>query len=399
MNILFLTIVYPENDSNLYTDLMQEFVKKGHEVYVVTSRERRYRKITSIDVENGITVLRVKSLNLQKTNILEKGLGTLLIEQQYISAIKQYYKDKSFDLVIYSTPPVTFARVINYCKKVYKSRTYLLLKDIFPQNAVDLELIKKNSLIYKYFRSKERKLYRLSDYIGCMSPKNVEYLLRNNPELSIEKTEVCPNSIIPKSQNTITYESKCIIRNKYKLPIDKLLLLYGGNLGKPQGINFLLDILISNKDNIDVFFLIVGAGTEYALLEQSIEHNGIQNVKLIEMLPKNEYEELVQASDVGLIFLDKRFTIPNFPSRLLSYMEYSLPVIAATDVNTDIGSIIEQGKFGFWCESGDISEFNTLLRKVLNNEQLNAMRINSRRFLDENYTCATSVDIILQHFL
>ena len=399
MNILFLTIVYPENDTNLYSDLMQEFVKKGHEVYVVTSRERRCRKNTSLDLERGVNILRVKSLNLQKTNIFEKGLATILIDQQYISAIKKYYKDIPFDLVMYSTPPVTFARVINYCKKVYKARTYLLLKDIFPQNAVDLNLIKESSLIYKYFRSKEKKLYGLSDYIGCMSPKNVEYLLRNNPELSIEKTEVCPNSITPKCLNGITYESKCNIRNKNGLPTDRLLLLYGGNLGKPQGINFLLDILISNKHNIDVFFLIVGAGTEYALLERSIEQNGIENVKLIEMLPKNGYEELVQASDVGLIFLDKRFTIPNFPSRLLSYMEYSLPVIAATDVNTDIGPIIEQGKFGFWCQSGDINGFNSLLRKVLNNEQLSAMRINSRRFLDENYTCATSVDIILQHFL
>lgn len=395
MNILFLTIVYPVNETNLYTDLMQEFIEGGHNVYVITSTERRYKKSTSIGIERRVTVLRLKTLNLQKTNLLEKGLATLLLEYQYISAIKKYYGNISFDLVIYSTPPVTFARVINYCKEVYKANTYLLLKDIFPQNAVDLGLVRKDSLLYKYFRNKEKKLYRLSDFIGCMSPKNVEYLIKHNANLACEKIEVCPNSIIPKPLNPINNDLKRSIRNKYGIPTDRLLLLYGGNLGKPQGIDFILEVLTSNKDNINVFFLIVGSGTEYASLERSIKENDISNVKLIGMLPKNEYDALVQVSDIGLIFLDKRFTIPNFPSRLLSYMEYSLPVIAATDINTDIGAIIEQGKFGFWCESGDIDGFNTILNKILNYKDINQMRINSRKYLEDNYSAKCSYQIIV----
>jgi len=37
-----------------------------------------------------------------------------------------------------------------------------------------------------------------------------------------------------------------------------------------------------------------------------------------------------------MIFLDYRFQIPNFPSRLLSYMAAGMPVIVATDPNTDM---------------------------------------------------------------
>ena len=59
---------------------------------------------------------------------------------------------------------------------------------------------------------------------------------------------------------------------------------------------------------------------------------------------------LANSCDVGLIFLDKRFTIPNFPSRLLSYMQASMPVLAATDVNTDIGKVIEEGESDIGCE-------------------------------------------------
>ena len=51
-------------------------------------------------------------------------------------------------------------------------------------------------LLYMFFRAKEKKLYALSDYIGCMSPANVEYVLRQNPEISADRVEVAPNSLI-----------------------------------------------------------------------------------------------------------------------------------------------------------------------------------------------------------
>ena len=74
-------------------------------------------------------------------------------------------------------------------------RHYLLLKDIFPQNAVDLGMFSKGGLLYRMFRKKEERLYQLSDYIGCMSPANVDYILRHNREVDIHRVEVCPNSI------------------------------------------------------------------------------------------------------------------------------------------------------------------------------------------------------------
>ena len=49
------------------------------------------------------------------------------------------------------------------------------------------------SILYHYFRKKEKKLYQISDYIGCMSKANVEYILKHNPEIKQERVEVCPN--------------------------------------------------------------------------------------------------------------------------------------------------------------------------------------------------------------
>lgn len=399
MNILFLSIGRLNNieDKGLYTDLLRTFRDNGHQVYVACPREKRLDQETEYSDENGVKFLRIRIGNLTKTNIIEKGISTLRIEGQFLKAIQKYMKNVKFDLVIYSTPPITFERVITYIKKRDNAKSYLLLKDIFPQNAVDLKMFSKNSIIYKFFKRKEKKLYKVSDYIGCMSPANVEFILKNNPEVNTEIIEVCPNSIEPvfiSSEEQDTIE----VRKRYNIPIDKVIYIYGGNLGKPQGVDFLIDCLKSNLNNDKVYFIIAGSGTEFNKLKSFFSNNEIDNAQLFEQLPKEDYEILANSCDVGLIFLDKRFTIPNFPSRLLSYMQASMPVLAATDANTDIGGIIEKGQFGYWCESKDVTEFNEQLLKFANEFERKRMGTNARLYLENNYTAKHSYEIIMKHF-
>ncbi len=183
MNILFLTMskMLTLEKRGIYTDLMRKFRNEGHNVYIVTPTERRDGRKTYVIEEKGVKILSVRTLNVQKTNVIEKGIGQLSIEFLYKRAIKRYFKGVNFDLILYSTPPITFPKVIEYAKKTNPSaKTYLLLKDIFPQNAVDMGMLPKRGLkgvLYKFFRAKEKKLYALSDYIGCMSPANVELVL------------------------------------------------------------------------------------------------------------------------------------------------------------------------------------------------------------------------------
>lgn len=401
MNVLFLTITqFPSiNSRGIYTDLMREFRKQGHNVFVVNPIERKYKLPTSLRKSDGVTILNVRTFNLQKTNIIEKGIGTLAIENQFYKAIKNYLSEIQFDLILYSTPPITFTKVIRNIKKKDNSKSYLLLKDIFPQNAVDIGLMKKGSLLHKFFERKEKKLYEVSDFIGCMSPANINFILTNNKQIQSNKLEVCPNSIELTTLNP-NIHAKEEVKYNYNIDPQSTIFIYGGNLGKPQGIDFLLEVLNSNNGKNDRFFFIVGNGTEYKKINNWFKQNNFSNAKLIEYLPKKEYDNLVQACDVGLIFLDPRFTIPNYPSRLLSYLEYKMPVLMAIDKNTDIGKIAEDNNYGFWTESGNLKEFNLLLDKFCNNKSLiEEMGENGYRFLENNYTVRISYDKIMKHFI
>lgn len=394
MNILFLTlhVISSINERGIYTDLLRKFRQEGHSVSIVTPVERRLNKNTNLKQEDNVNILQVRTLNIQKTNVVEKGLGTLAIEYQYLSAIKKHLSDMKFDLVLYSTPPITFAKVVRYIKKRDNAFSYLLLKDIFPQNAVDMKMIKKGGLMHRFFEHKERKLYALSDVIGCMSPANVEFLLNHNPQINAEKVEENPNSIEP-VEISYTEQEKKEIRNKYGVPTDKTVLVYGGNLGRPQGLNFLLETIQATNDE-RAFFLVVGDGTDYKRIKAWFDLNQPQNALLLQSLSKLDYDKLLTACDIGMIFLDKDFLIPNFPSRLLSYLEMNLPVLAATDPNTDIGDIVENNGCGFKVLAGNQDEMQSKLKRLLNSD-LTAMGQKSKSLLQKHYTVDRSYKLIM----
>lgn len=403
MNVLFLTMssgLKNIETSGIYTDLMRKFRDEGHEVYIMYPRERRTGLPTALQHEGRVHTLGVKTFNVTKANIVEKGVGQVLLESQFKVALKKYFKKVKFDLILYSTPPITFTKVIKYAKQRNPhAMTYLLLKDIFPQNAVDLGMLPKTGLkglLYKSFRAKEKELYRVSDYIGCMSPANVTYVLKHNPEIPADKVEVAPNSYdIPKSHERLKTEDDAI-RQKYHLPVDKPIFIYGGNMGRPQGIPFLVNCMKAVKDREDCHFVIVGDGTEYPKLEAFIRDYKPTAVSVFKRLPKGDYDKLAGACDVGLIFLDYRFTIPNYPSRLLPYLMEHKPIIAATDPNCDTGTLAEANGYGFYCPSNSVDAFVHAVDRMLASD-IKQLGENGYRFYLNNYTTTHTYDAIMRH--
>ena len=386
MNVLFLTLskIYNITDHDIYQDLIREFINHDHFVYVVTPCERQNRKHTEkIDLDR-CKILRVRVGNQSNCSMIEKGISTLLITKEYKRAIDLNFNNIKFDLILYSTPPITLVPLIRSLKKTHKAATYLMLKDIFPQNAVDIGLIIPNGIIHKYFRKKEKELYSLSDYIGCMSPKNMEYLVSNN-QFVMNKVRLCPNAITPREINYNKRIEQKKMRSKYGISDETCVFVYGGNLGKPQGIDYIIKCFNAIANDKRFFVFIIGNGSEYGKLKKFIDDIKPTNIKLIQYLPQEQYFNVMRCADVGMVFLDYRFTIPNFPSRILPYMENYMPIACVTDDVSDIGIIAEENEFGWKCSSNDVDSFLSMLEKVLISDR-NKMGINSRLYLEKNYT-------------
>lgn len=391
MNILFLS-VYEIEDSNsgyIYADLVREFSKHHHKVFAVTPT--RVGKTTSYEDSNGVTIIKVKNGQIQKTGKLKKVINLLTLERKTIKSAKRFAKGVKFDLIVNMCSNLCLAKTASYFKKRDGAINYLLMKDIFPQNAVDIGMMKTTGIMgiaYRHFRKREKRMCQNADYIGCMSNANVDYIAKHNPEVNRAKLTIVPNSIEPQDVSLSDAE-KVAMRDKYGIPQEQTVFVYGGNLGKPQDIPFIIESLRSQKESNEVFFLIVGDGTEFNKLQDYVDTEKPSNVKLMQRLPREDFDRMLAACDVGMIFLDHRFTVPNYPSRLLSYMQAGLPVLACTDLNTDVGRDIVEGDFGWCCESNNVEQFVKTMESIEQSNLIERGR-NAKRMLQAEFAVSAS---------
>lgn len=378
------------------SDLMEEFGLHGHKVHVVTVDERKGNRPTRLVQEGPIQVLRVRTGNIFDVGFLEKGLSLVLLPWQVRRAMAKHLPKSRYDLILYAAPPVTFAGIVPGLRRRQPwAKSYLMLKDIFPQNAKDLGII-RNPLVYAYFKRQERRLYACADVIGCMSEANVAFLRKHSPEIPEERLEVLPNTRTPRPDIGLMPSGS--LRERYGVPKDAVVVLYGGNMGMPQGLDFLMEVVEANRNRADLHFLLVGRGTERARLAARVASQGLSNITMIENLPTLDYEALARECDIGLVCLDARFTIPNFPSRVLSYFEIRMPVLAALDAATDFGAMLDQAQAGLWCHTGDHAAFQRHLDRLTSDPALRRqLGANGRAYLESHFTSSHAYQIIMKH--
>lgn len=386
MKILHISTAYSIGNGNIYSDLGESLVDCGCCVDVLLSdtslhigEKPRYLE------QNGVSILRVPTFRLHKMGILKKAFAFVSLPFFLKRVLRKYLSKKSYDLIIFDAPPITLTTVVALAKKLFGCPVFLMQKDIFPQNAVDVGLFPKFSPIYWYFRHKEKEMLSLADKIGCMSHGNMDYIRRHNQYIPSENVVYFPNAIriSPFVESTQRDE----ICKKFGIPENACIFLYGGNMGIPQHMQLIAEAIRHFKDDKRVFFVCIGSGTKSRIIQDIMQAENPSNAVYYNALPRKDYNAIAQNCDVGVVCLSPLFTIPNYPSKALSYMEASLPILAATDANTDFRDLIEtQAKCGIWCNSSKEGDFFAAIEKLAADKALrNVFGANGRKYLEGNF--------------
>lgn len=387
MNILFIFSRHSENpnDSTLTKDLSDEFFKQGNNVTVVTLLEKRYKKETQLKIENGYEVLRIKTGNyFNISNKFEKGMTVLTMASDLKNGIIKYLGDRKYDLIITHTPFVSSEKLIFPLKKYFNCPAYLILWDIFPQNAKDIGII-NNKFLFSFFKFKEKKMLSIYDCIWCMSEGNIKYLKENYSYLNKDKIKLLRNWAVIKPKLEIEKKN---IRNKYGFLENDFIAIFGGNMGKPQKLENILSLAEKCLENKKIKFLFIGNGSEKERLEKLAKENNLLNVTFINQVPREDYEKITASCDIGLVSLDERFTVPNFPSKTTDYFKLSLPILASLDkcAAKDYGNFLQnEVKGGLFALAGNIDELYKQFMELYNNEDLRKGLGNNGRKYYEKY--------------
>lgn len=346
-------------------ELADELVKRGHEITVVTSypkynltSESRDKKYNELTIENNIKLVRIKTLPLHNVNYLLRGVSQLVLPYIFFSKIKQYIKDK-IDVVIVYSPPLPLAIAGLKVKKRYGSRFILNVQDIFPQNAIDLGIL-KNSFLINLFERMERKVYEGADKITAHSENNMRFLIEKK-QLDPYKVSILHNwiDIVPYMNEKRTG----FFRNEYGLD-NKFIFLFAGVIGPSQGLDLIINAAREVREFENIAFLIVGDGTEKENLVQMAANFSLKNVLFKPFVSKEEYPRLVKDADVGIVCLSDKNKTPVVPGKILGYMAASIPVVAFLNKESDGHIIIEDARCGYSSLSGDYKKAAEIIIKI-----------------------------------
>ena len=395
MKILCLLPRYyeEENSSTLEKELILELAKKNI-MTVVTLSEVGKTYIKKID-DIEVLKINVGDYYSAKVTKIDKGLTMLKLPYVFGYNIKKYLGKNNYDLIITSTPMLNSSLLIKKLKSIYNSKVMLIIWDIFPQNAIDLKII-KNRFVINMFSKNYSRAIELADYISCMSYGNQKYLSEKYPS-ALNKLFVLKNWAQIKKKPKF---NKKVIREKYGYNEQDFICIFGGNMGKPQKLENILELAKKSSEDRNIKFLFVGKGTEKNLLENKVKNENISNVKFLGYIPREDYELIIASCDIGLVSLDERFTVPNFPSKTTDYFKLELPILASLDscAAADYGNFLQnEVKGGLLASAGNTDELYYQLLKLKNNYELRKkLGKNGRQYYENELGVDKACEVIMQ---
>ena len=372
-------------------DLAAEFIRLGHEPIVVAPDEN-ILKDAEITIENGIKVLRVRTGKIKTASRWIRGLNEARLSGIIWKKGRHFFDENPCALIVYYSPTIFFGSLVKRLKKYFACPSYLILRDIFPQWAVDAGVLSQG-MIYKFFKFKERQNYDAADIIGVQSPANLRYFEEKDPDKKY-RVEVLFNWTALTEENI----QPGAYRDKLGLQ-GKVVFFYGGNIGVAQDMDNIIRLADNLRDESSAYFLLVGDGSEVPRLKAGIASKGLTNIAIHNAVGQREYLSMLSEFDVGLISLNRGLKTQNFPGKMLGYMYHSIPILASINSGNDLKEILEGQEAGLVCMNGEDDLFTAHARRLVRDEEYRRLLgKNARALLESTFSVSKAAKQILSHF-
>ncbi len=318
--------------------------------------------------ERGVLqVLRLKAPKIKDISYLRRVVGEFLMPFMMIYHLKQSpFKSVQFEGVITYAPSIFLGPLANHLKRESSCKNYLIIRDIFPQWAVDVGLLSGSGLPYYLLKKVEGYLYSTADTIGVQTPANLSYFNRNVVDDDRVTIEVLQNWLAKGG------DKPCTVVVEETVLKGRKIFVYAGNMGDAQGLSIFIALAERMQKNSAVGFLFVGRGNAVASLKQDVATRELDNVLFFDEIEPEEIPALYKKCDVGIISLDRRNKTHNIPGKFLSYMQAGIPVLACINRGNDLKQMIEQENVGRVCTDHSVEILQRCLEEIVGNDLLDS---------------------------
>ena len=401
MNILIVTDSYPpeiRSASDLMLELAEELSNRCHKITVITNwpkynldRDVIPRNISEKEIEDKVTVIRIKTLPHHNVNYLFRGIAELYLPIKFLW--KLYWHNVQADAIVVYSPPLSLSLVGSL---FWSKSTRLLLnvQDLFPQNAIDLKIL-KHSWQIKFFRALESFAYRAADVVTVHSEGNKKTVLEHHPNLG-NKLEILYNWV--DLNHHANEKFKVDFRKKWKIQ-QRYVAVFAGVIGPSQNLDLILYIAEQMLDQSQLLFLIVGDGKEKEKLIKLSREKSLRNVRFEGFVSRESYPDLLKACDIGLVCLSSKNKTPVVPGKILGYMAAGLPIAAFLQSSSDGHGLVSSAQCGFSTDSADKDAcVQTMRNLMLLRDSFPEMGKNGKNYAKKKFSkevCVSRLESIL----
>lgn len=343
-------------------DLSREFARQGHELTVMLPAAGLAEPWTLEQVD-GVRVLRLRAPRTKDIGYVRRTIGEFLMPFAMRRQLRRSpLAHEQWDGVLWYAPSIFHGPLASALKKASACKGYLIVRDIFPEWAVDMGLMGRG-LPYRCFSAVARYQYSVADVIGVQTPGNLSYF---------SEWQRGPGRRLEVLQNWLDKpaSARCPIRISESALAGRKILVYAGNMGVAQGMDIVLELAGALAARTDVGFLFVGRGSDAGRLRGAAQARGLDNVLFFDEIHPDQIPDLYAQCQIGIVALDPRHKSHNIPGKFLTYMQSGLPVLANVNRGNDLAGIIRSAQVGQICESNQLDELVALAHQLL--EQVGA---------------------------
>ena len=396
MKFLIVTDAYFPSKSSvsvLLSDLAQAFIAQSIEINILVSVSEQDQPLKTWD-HNGCEVISVNALKTKDIGYFRRTINEFINPWLIWRTIEKSaaFKNKRYDGVIWYSPTIFWGPLIKRLKQHFQCRSYLILRDIFPDWALHVGALNRG-LPYWFFKRVEQYQYQQADCIGVQSPNNLIYFQKHNPQAS-KRAQVLWNwtAKLPASPSKVSIN---ISNTALK---DKMVFVYAGNLGVAQGGATALLALANNLgSHADVGILVVGRGSAIDTLRAQIASENLHNILVFDEIDAAEMPSLLNQCHAGLVFLDRRHQTHNIPGKFLSYVQSGLPTLAWVNPNNDLIEMIKKYGLGYAYSGSDISKYYASATQLTEDIKANNRQTARYAQCEEEFFSAQKVAAQISH--
>ncbi|MDP3187517.1 glycosyltransferase family 4 protein [Limnobacter sp.] len=369
-------------------DLSREFARQGHQVTVMLPCAEQ-SEAWRIEEMDGVQVLRLKAPATKDIGYVRRTICEFLMPFfMTANLLKSPLAHEKWHGVIWYAPSIFHGPFASFLKKKSRCKSYLIIRDIFPEWAVDMGLMKRGDLPHRVFRLIARYQYSVADTIGVQTPGNLKYF---------EAWAKNPNKKLEVLQNWLGEPANvpCSIRIDETHLSGRKIFVYAGNMGVAQGMDIILDLAEKMQPKNDVGFIFVGRGSEAERLQQRAKILGLNNTLFFDEIHPDEIPDLYAQCKFGIVALHLKHNSHNIPGKFITYMQSGLPVLANVNAGNDLAQLIRNEQVGEVCESNRVSELHALAEQLCKHQEKHLSENNCQQLFKQKFSAENAVQQIV----